>query len=586
MIEVEGVAKSFGETTALDGVSFVVGEGEILGLLGPNGAGKTTLVRMLATLLLPDRGSMRIGGIDVDREPSAVRRLIGLAGQAAAVDELLTARENLELIGALYGLPRALCRQRAAETLKRFDLDDAADRRVGTFSGGMRRRLDLGATLIGRPAVILLDEPTAGLDPRSRNEVWTLIEEITADGTTILLTSQHLDEVERLADHIVVIDHGVVIADAPPADLKKAVVPEVLEARLAHDADLDQAAALLHDLGDAAPAVNADELRVSVATTAGVPALVSAARRLDDAGIGLTDLAIRQPSLDDVFLALTGDAATVDPIHVARDAPVNTFTAPTTQAARHPFRDMAVVTGRYLRRFTRTPQMFIFGAAQPVAFVLGLNAVFGGLVEQATGGSYIQYLLPGVIVMHILFTGGITSVGIADDLESTIVDRFRSLPMNRAAVLVGRTAADLVRNAIGLALTVAVGFALGFRVHGTITGAVAGIVLVLAFSYATSWLFACLGMMVKTPQVAQLASFLPALPLTYLSGAWIPIELMSGALQSFARNQPVNVLIATLRSLADGSAGADPAWQAVAWTVGILVVSVPLAVHLYRGDGA
>ena len=251
-------------------MSFVVGEGEILGLLGPNGAGKTTLVRMLATLLLPDRGSMRIGGIDVDREPSAVRRLIVLAASARR-RRAADARENLELYRRAVRLPRELCRQRAAETLKRFDLVDAADRRIGTFSGGMRRRLDLGATLIGRPAVILLDEPTAGLDPRSRNEVWSLIEEITADGTTILLTSQHLDEVERLADHIVVIDHGRVIADAPPADLKKAVVSEVLGARLDHDADLNRATALLVDLGGTAPTVNAEDRRGSIATTAVCP---------------------------------------------------------------------------------------------------------------------------------------------------------------------------------------------------------------------------------------------------------------------------------------------------------------------------
>jgi ABC transporter DrrB family efflux protein len=585
MIETYDVTKSFGQTRALDGVSFVVGEGEILGLLGPNGAGKTTLVRALATLLVPDRGSLRIGGVDVRREPSAVRRLLGLAGQAAAVDELLTGRENLELIGALYGLPRDLCRERAAETLERFDLVDAADRRVGRFSGGMRRRLDLGATLIGRPSVILLDEPTAGLDPRSRNELWAFVEQITADGTTILLTSQYLEEVERLADQIVVIDRGVVIADAPPAELKTAVVDEVLEARLADSADLGKATALLHDLGDTAPAVNPDDLRLSLATTAGIPALVTAARRLDGAGIGLIDLAIRRPSLDDVFLALTGDAAVVDPIHVARNAPAKSITAPSARRDGHPLRDMAVVTGRYVRRFTRTPQMFIFGAAQPVALVLGLNAAFGGLVELVTGESYIQYLLPGVIVMHVLFGGSITSAGIAEDLQAGIIDRFRSLPMNRAAVLVGRTAADLLRNAVSLALAIAVGVALGFRVRGSVIGAVAGIVLVLAFSYAISWLFACIGMVVRTPQAAQLAGFLPALPLAYLSGAWIPVESMSSAVQAFARNQPVTVLVATLRSVADGSAVADTAWQAVAWTIGILAVSIPLAVWLYRGDG-
>ena len=220
MIEVDSLTKAFGATKALAGVSFRVGAGEIVGLLGPNGAGKTTLVRAVATLLRPDRGTVRVAGVDVARDPQGVRELIGLAGQAAAVDELLTGRENLELIGGLYGLDTTARRARAAEVLGRFDLADAADRRAGTYSGGMRRRLDLGATLVGRPAVMLLDEPTAGLDPRSRNELWSLVEEIAVDGTTVLLTSQYLEEVERLADRVVVIDRGVVVADGSPDALE------------------------------------------------------------------------------------------------------------------------------------------------------------------------------------------------------------------------------------------------------------------------------------------------------------------------------------------------------------------------------
>ncbi len=198
MVEIDAVAKRFGDTIALDGVSFGVGAGEVVGLLGPNGAGKTTLVRILATLLRPDRGAVRVGGIEVAEDPAAARRLLGLAGQSAAVDELLTGRENLELIGTLYGLERVECRRRATATLERFDLAGAAHRRAGTYSGGMRRRLDLAATLIGSPSVILLDEPTAGLDPRSRNELWSLIRAIAADGATVLLASHNLEEVERL----------------------------------------------------------------------------------------------------------------------------------------------------------------------------------------------------------------------------------------------------------------------------------------------------------------------------------------------------------------------------------------------------
>jgi ABC-2 type transport system permease protein/oleandomycin transport system permease protein len=222
----------------------------------------------------------------------------------------------------------------------------------------------------------------------------------------------------------------------------------------------------------------------------------------------------------------------------------------------------------------------------PLAFVLGLNAAFGGLVTLATGGSYIQYLLPGVIVMNVLLGASVTSFGLAEDLQAGIVDRFRSLPMSRAAVLVGRTIADLARYAVGLAVTLAVGVALGFRVHGGVAAALGGIVLVLAFEFAISWFFACLGMAVKEPQAAQMAGFLPALPLIYLSGAWVPVASMSAALRPFARNQPVNVVVETVRAIADGTAVAHSAVPAVLWTAGILAVSVPLGLRLYRADGA
>src|SRR5258706_3935224 len=290
MIDIDDVTKSFGSTEALAGVSFSVAQGEIVGLLGPNGAGKTTLVRTVATLLRPDSGRVRIGGFDVARHPQRVRELIGLAGQSAAVDELLTGRENIELIGQLYGLRRNEYRRRARASLDRFDLIEAGDRLVRTYSGGMRRRLDLAVTLVGSPAVILLDERAAGLDPRSRRELGELVEQVASEGTTVLLTSQYLDEVERLAKRIVVIDRGVIIADGSADELKRAVGGDVLEARVVEHDTLEHAGALLADLADAPALFDHDDRRVAVPTSAGIPALVTAARRLDDAHIALADL--------------------------------------------------------------------------------------------------------------------------------------------------------------------------------------------------------------------------------------------------------------------------------------------------------
>jgi ABC-2 type transport system ATP-binding protein len=310
VIEVEGVTKSFGPTRALNGVDLQAESGRVLALLGPNGAGKTTLVRVLTTLITPDSGRARVAGYDVVADAARLRAVIGLAGQFAAVDELLTGRENLELVGRLYHLPVARRRRRAQEVLERFGLTDAADRIVKGYSGGMRRRLDLGASLVARPSVLILDEPTTGLDPASRNDVWEHITELVDEGTTVLLTTQYLEEADRLAHRIVVVDEGRVIAEGTSDELKDRMGGDVLEARVADVADLERAGAILAEHGEGQSTVEVDQLRVSVPIRTGAKGLVAAGRALDDGGIALEDLGIRRPSLDDVFLALTGHVTT------------------------------------------------------------------------------------------------------------------------------------------------------------------------------------------------------------------------------------------------------------------------------------
>jgi ABC-2 type transport system ATP-binding protein len=309
-IEVSGLVKHFGEVRALEGVDLLARQGEVLGLLGPNGAGKTTLVRVLATLLKADAGSARVVGLDVQRDAAKLRERIGLAGQYAAVDENLTGLENLTMVGRLYGQPRAAAKRRGRELLERFELLDAANRPTKTYSGGMRRRLDLAAALVAEPPVLFLDEPTTGLDPRSRLSLWEVIEGLVSEGTTVLLTTQYLDEADRLASEIAVIDQGRVIAGGTPDELKDRVGGERLEIRLDDAASAEVAVGALASMADEPPSVVGEVVRVGVHRRSG--AIVEAVRRLDEAGVGVEDIALRRPTLDDVFLALTGHAAEED----------------------------------------------------------------------------------------------------------------------------------------------------------------------------------------------------------------------------------------------------------------------------------
>ena len=313
-IFVEGLTKSFGNVQALRGIDLAVPRGTVLGMLGPNGAGKTTAVRVLTTLLPPDDGRALVNGYDVVRHPAAVRRSIGLAGQSAAIQEELTGRENLEMIGRLYHLSKSVARRRAGELLEQFDLVDAADRATKTFSGGMQRRLDLAASLVGQPQVLFLDEPTTGLDPRSRLGMWEVIRSLVARGTTLLLTTQYMDEADELADEIVVIDHGLVIAAGTAEQLKNRVGGDVVEFTVLDTARIETAARAIADVGDGEPHVDAGTGQISVRVgSGGSDALIDAVRVLDAVEIVSQGLTLRRPSLDDVFLALTGHAAEETP---------------------------------------------------------------------------------------------------------------------------------------------------------------------------------------------------------------------------------------------------------------------------------
>jgi ABC transporter DrrB family efflux protein len=603
-VRVEAVTKRFGATVALAGVDLAVPEGAVFGLLGPNGAGKTTLVRVLATLLVPDAGRAEVLGRDVAREPAAVRELLGLTGQFAAVDEILTGRENLEMFGRLFGLSRAEARRRAGELLERFDLLDAADRPARTYSGGMRRRLDLASSLLRSPRILFLDEPTAGLDPRSRNQIWAVVRELVREGTTVLLTTQYLEEADELADQIAVIDHGRVIAQGTGNELKERVGGQILEVELANAVQRDEARAVLARVGcgEPEPAERPDRLTLP-APRDGLELIEDAAAELRRARIGVSELGLRGPTLDDVFLQLTGAPPSEDGAGAEAPAPAERATGPvgaedthrqptptlrlrppSWRELRRTITDAGVVTARNLRHFIRQPGLLVFSTIQPILFVLLFVYVFGGAVSGSLpkGVDYVDFLLPGIFVQSVAFRATQTAIGLAEDLERGVVDRFRSMPMARSAVLLGRTVADLVRNVLIIGLMIVVGYVVGFRFHAGVPQALASVAVVAAFGFALSWIFAFVALTVRGAEAAQSAGFVVIFPLVFASSVFVPVSTMPAWLASIAEVSPVTLTADVARSYALIPGVPSSLGEAAAWIGGLLAVFIPLCVWRYR----
>jgi len=603
-IEATGLVKSFAKTRAVDGVDLAVRRGSVYGVLGPNGAGKTTTIRMLTTLIRPDAGTARVLGHDVVEEADAVRRSVSLTGQLASVDEDLTGRENLILLGRLLGLKRPAAKARATELLDAFGISEAAGRLVKTYSGGMRRRLDVAASIVVTPELMFLDEPTTGLDPRSRNQVWAIVRALVAEGTTILLCTQYLEEADQLADSIAVIDRGKVIAEGTPGQLKASVGSRRLAGAPAGPGAASPGRAGVEPrAGPRHPGARPCRplglvLRIRPRRLGGRRA--GSRRRADRRlltrpaqprrGLSRPD---RSPGRGELGRGARASGsggsgmsmkATAQPAHGtgADEAAVRKAIASTPRPPKAGALSVALTFAwRGMLKVRHVPEQLLDVTITPVMFVLLFTYVFGGAITGSTG-EYLDYILPGILVMSVLFTTVYSGVALNTDLTKGVVDRFRSLPIWRPAPLVGSLLGDSVRYLVAGTVIIVLGVVLGYRPEAGVGGAVSALGLVVLFAFGLSWVFTTIGLLMRSPNAVMNAGFMGIFPITFLSNVFVDPKTLPGWLQAVVRVNPVSTLATASRGLMEGNVDAGDIVTVLAVAAGLTVLFAPLTTRLYR----
>jgi ABC-2 type transport system ATP-binding protein len=591
-IDASEIEKSFGKKKVLNGIDLRIKKGSIHAVLGPNGSGKTTLVKVLSTLLKADGGQIKVGGYDISDHPHKVRECISLTGQNASIDEELTGYENLYLFARLLGYPRSEAKQRANELLTAFDLKDANNKLVKTYSGGMRRKLDIAASIVKVSEILFLDEPTTGLDPRSRNSLWSIIRSLARKGTTILLTTQYLEEAEQLADKITVIDEGKVISEGTSDELKASIGNNILHVHL-NGVNHNHLEAVLENIENSLAQVDKEGKKISFAVTDQKQA-ITILSNLQKNNVEITAFNLSRPDLNEVFLSLTGKKKentdeqenNTDNVSDSQQSVV-----PISQLLEHakPIHQSNLLSNklmfgwRNLIKIKHIPEQFMDVLITPIMFTFMFTYLFGGALAGSTK-AYLQFFIPGILVQTLTFNAMYAGININNDLSKGIFDRFRSMPIWLPAPLSGIFIGDFLRHLISGCMVLLLGFILGFRTDAGFTAFVFSFLIMIFFAMSISWIFIIMGLTMRSASAVMSFGWLILMPLVFLSNIFADPATMPKWLQTFISYNPLAWQVDAVRALLAGTASGKVIFTALGASLVISVLLFPLTVWIYKKE--
>jgi daunorubicin resistance ABC transporter ATP-binding subunit len=591
-IEASGITKSFGEKKVLNGIGLNIPKGTIHAVLGPNGSGKTTLIKILSTLLKADGGMIKVGGYDVSLHPDKVRESISLTGQNASVDEELTGYENLFLFARLLGYPASEARTRANELLSAFDLKESGSKLVKSYSGGMRRRLDIAASIVKISDILFLDEPTTGLDPRSRNGLWSIIRSLARKGTTILLTTQYLEEAEQLADKITVIDEGRVISEGTSNELKASVGNNILHVHL-NGVEKTHLEEVLKSIESQNVQTEHESKKISFPVS-GQKQAISILGELQKNDIEITAFNLSRPDLNEVFLSLTGklkENQNEEENQYDKKTDQEPETISVLKILEHakPYHRSGSLSNklmfgwRNLVKVKHIPEQFMDVLITPIMFTFTFTFIFGGALAGSTG-AYLKFFLPGILVQTLTFNASYSGININNDVSKGIFDRFRSMPIWLPAPLSGIFIGDFFRHLISGSLVLLFGFILGFRSGAGIPAFVLSFVLMIFFAMSISWIFIIMGLTMRSASAVMSVGWLILMPLVFLSNIFTDPSTMPHWLQTFISYNPLAWQVDAVRGLLNGTPSVKDIFTALGGSIAITIILFPVTLWVYKKE--